>query len=119
MIEGVEILSQTNVYETALSIWPFFLFFGGGIVAGLIFSAIEWADCGFSSDVLIIFFYLTVIGFLLGIIGVALSGKPTDTVDYIEYKVTVSDNVNFTEFNNKYEILDQEGRIYTIREWEE
>ena len=32
------------------------------------------------------------------------------------YKVTISDEVNFVEFSNKYEIIDQDGLIYTIKE---
>lgn len=34
------------------------------------------------------------------------------------YKVTISDEVNFVEFNDKYEIIDQDGLIYTIKEKE-
>lgn len=34
------------------------------------------------------------------------------------YKVTISDEVNFVEFNNKYEIIDKDGLIYTIKEKE-
>ncbi len=33
-----------------------------------------------------------------------------------EYQVTVSDEVNFNEFYNRYEILEQNGLIYTIKE---
>ena len=32
------------------------------------------------------------------------------------YKVTISDEVNFNEFNSKYEIVTQKGLIYTIIE---
>lgn len=32
------------------------------------------------------------------------------------YEVTISDEVNFNEFNSKYEIVKQEGLIYTIIE---
>ena len=32
------------------------------------------------------------------------------------YKVTISDEVNLVEFLERYEILDTEGEIYTIRE---
>ena len=34
----------------------------------------------------------------------------------IEYKVAIDDSVSMNEFLAKYEILDQEGNIYTIRE---
>lgn len=32
------------------------------------------------------------------------------------YDVTISDEVKLTEFNEKYEIIEQKGKIYTIRE---
>ena len=36
-----------------------------------------------------------------------------------QYKVTISDEVSMNEFVAKYEILSQEGRIYTVRSLEE
>lgn len=36
--------------------------------------------------------------------------------DHTRYKVTISDEVKLVEFLDKYEILDTEGEIYTIRE---
>ena len=38
--------------------------------------------------------------------------KPTG--EY-KYKVTIDDTVSLNEFYEKYEIIDQEGKIYTIR----
>lgn len=35
------------------------------------------------------------------------------------YEVTVDDTVNFSDFMEKYDILNIEGKIYTIREKEE
>lgn len=34
------------------------------------------------------------------------------------YDVTIEDSVNFNEFNSKYEVVKQEGLIYTIYEKE-
>lgn len=31
-----------------------------------------------------------------------------------QYKVTISDNVSFKEFNEKYEVIKQEGDIFTV-----
>lgn len=39
-------------------------------------------------------------------------------IDYIEYKVAIDDSVSINEFLDKYEILDQEGKIYTVKERE-
>lgn len=33
-----------------------------------------------------------------------------------QYKVTILDDVSLNEFNERYEIIDQEGKIYTVRE---
>ena len=35
-----------------------------------------------------------------------------------QYKVTINDSVSMTEFLDKYEIIDQDGKIYTVRERE-
>lgn len=35
---------------------------------------------------------------------------------YPTYKVTISDEVSMNEFMNKYEILNQDGKIYTVKE---
>lgn len=39
--------------------------------------------------------------------------------DHTEYKVIIDDSVNFNEFNEKYEIVDTDGKIYTIKEKED
>lgn len=39
-----------------------------------------------------------------------------DTTEVTEYKVTIDDSVKYVEFTEKYEVIDQEGEIYTVRE---
>ena len=34
----------------------------------------------------------------------------------IHYQVTVDDSVSMNEFQNKYEIIEVEGKIYTVRD---
>ena len=59
---------------------------------------------------------------LVGIIGGLLIGGPTGfasgepTAYETQYKVTVSDEVPMNEFLARYEIIDQEGNIYTVRQ---
>lgn len=36
--------------------------------------------------------------------------------NHTEYEVTINDNVSFTEFMDRYEILERNGNIYTIKE---
>ena len=41
-----------------------------------------------------------------------------DSIKYIQYKVTIDETVSMVKFMDKYEIIDQEGKIYTVRERE-
>ena len=58
------------------------------------------------------------LGVFLGLIGMIIALTATEEiVDYeTQYKVTISDEVQLNEFNEKYEIIEQDGKIYTVRE---
>ena len=60
---------------------------------------------------------ITVVVMFVAIFSCAEGIYSMSTKEYT-YKVTISDKVNFVEFNNKYEIIDQDGLIYTIKEKE-
>ena len=62
-------------------------------------------------------FFITglIVGVLLGIIIGGITCIETDEVE-TSYKVTISDEVPLNEFLDKYEIIDQEGKIYTVKE---
>lgn len=54
-----------------------------------------------------------VISFLIG----SAAFQNDRPIEYeTQYKVTISDEVQMNEFFDKYEIIDQEGKIYTVRE---
>lgn len=61
----------------------------------------------------------TIAGFIIGLmiaaIIVCVTAKEVPTGKTI-YQVTISDSVNFKDFNEKYEIIEQDGKIYTIKE---
>lgn len=116
MIEGIEVLSQSEVATNiGMNWWVFGLFVAIFFVIGLVVAiidmcpiGIEWLGCIF------IGLLVAVIGCLFGgLIGRA-AGEPTEFET--QYKVTISDEVPMNEFLEKYEIVDQEGKIYTIRE---
>ena len=56
-----------------------------------------------------------IVGVLLAIPAGAICCTETDDVE-TSYKVTVSDEVSLNEFLDKYEIIDQDGKIYTVKE---
>lgn len=39
-----------------------------------------------------------------------------NNIESYKYQVVISDEVKFNEFNDKYEIIEQNGNIYTIQE---
>jgi len=102
-IKGIEVMSKSEIKEpteTAMVI---------GIVIGFILFCMVYClidDKQIGQIASGITFLLTFI------IAMVLSIHPTG--EY-EYKVTIDDTVSLNEFNEKYEITDQEGKIYTIR----
>lgn len=81
-----------------------------GFIIGTIISAvdseIEWM------------FFGTCIGIILGLLLGALASNTCSTPEVYEthYKVLISDEVSMNEFLEHYEIVDQEGKIYTVKE---
>ena len=65
------------------------------------------------------------VGLIIGLI-CALLGSPLLTAAFsrkevgkeYHYKVIIDDSVSMNEFLDKYEILDQEGKIYIVKERE-
>ena len=117
-MNGVEILSSIEVAIEHAFNWRVFWFIGIVILVGFIASGVaiyRERDCELN-----IVIYFCLIGIAIGgIFGCLLgedSGRPTKYAT--EYKVIISDEVSMNEFNKKYEIINQEGRIFTVREKE-
>ena len=73
----------------------------------------------YSNEIIqIIFGMNSICFFILFVVGIFCMGFIENPTGKYTYKVTISDEVNFVEFNNKYEIIDQDGLIYTIKEKE-
>ena len=117
MIEGIEILSQSEVALATNMNWTVFgIIFGLSIIGGVVFTywclepigIDEWIEC-----ILLVFMYV-IFGACLGTLIGYVTGEP---IKYeTQYKVLISDEVQMNEFLEKYEIVEQDGKIYTIRE---
>lgn len=59
------------------------------------------------------------VGLLVGAFLGAVGSTPIVEKTEVQYKVTLSDEVSLNDFLERYEILEQEGKIYTIVEKEE
>lgn len=112
---GVTILGS----EVVMMEHPLFLTFGATGVGLLIAALILGIIFKNSKQELGLKFMLT-FG-LLGVI-VAFGGMGWASInkveDYVKYDVLVSEDVNFQEFYDKYEILEAKGQVYTVKEIE-
>lgn len=118
-MSGVEILSQETIYETTFPWWLISIFAGVGLIIGIIINIIRYIDYKFFDPAGFVIISLCVtIGAWVGGLVTLMGEYETDTIDHIEYKVTIDDSVSMNEFLDKYEILDQEGKIYTVKEKE-
>lgn len=104
-MEGVTILS-TGTAILGIS-W------GAAIIIALIAFVITYAFNPLEDDFGWRIGFATFI-FILGFIALAILA--VDTTEVTEYKVTIDDSVKYVEFTEKYEVIDQEGEIYTVRE---
>ena len=108
-MEGVEILNKIEImghyYELLVL---------GLICIGLCLLFMWMADKFINHDILFgtLGIACIILAILLIIIGIF---KEIPTGKY-KYEVTISDEVNFNEFSDKYKILEQRGEIYIVKE---
>lgn len=100
IMNGVEILSTAGLTNIECTIF---------VIIGMITALV-----GF----IVLFVDQKPLGFLAVAFGIILIVSAVQYTPGKEYKVTVSDEVSFDDFMEKYEIVDQEGSIYTVRERE-
>ena len=106
---GVEILAIGEMGINECFNWPVAIF--GGLVVGIIASLLLGAAKNdFELSLCIAPFASLFAGAILGF------GFPTYQDTIPTYKVIISDEVSMNEFMNKYEILNQDGKIYTVKE---
>lgn len=111
MMEGIEILSVGSIGVNQVFNWDAAII--GGLFLGILFGI--WIGLTTDNVVcgLVAFLVVGVLfGFLLGV-------KVEEYADTVStYKVTISDEIKLNEFYEQYEILEQEGKIFTIKERE-
>lgn len=111
-MNGVEILSSETIYNTILPEWCGFIALMGMIAFCIcvgVFSNAGKIGLIISSCVLVM---ISIVVMTLSLV----SNK--NSISHIEHKVTIDDSVSMNEFLDKYEIIDQEGKIYTVKERE-
>ena len=117
-MNGVEILSSAQVAsEFAFNWMAFWITFGATLCFAILLGVVPVIKGECEWWLILICLFIGVIGgSMMGI----LFGSVCETPIAYEthYKVTIDDSVSMNEFLDKYEILDQEGKIYTVKERE-
>jgi len=120
-MDGVTILNTT--YEYGYLVWTdivcYILPFGS-ILAGLIIGIVNrknWASPNILES--------TLIGLIIGFAAVMLFavgceqfkiGQDYNDIKATYHQVTIDDTVNFNEFIEKYEIIEQDGSLFKVKE---
>lgn len=110
---GVEILNTTIHYKEVMPTWVLIV-----IIAIIVIPAMAMLiGSSVHSDLLFTIGGISLIlGFVLALIIGSTIRQTTNEIEYIEHEVLVDDSVSLTEFNEKYEIVSQKGKIYVVRE---
>lgn len=109
MIEGITVLAQETIAPSTGGIILAFIGAGIFLITGILLLILSIID----DTSLIALSALALIGAcVIGAIGFSeLSQEP-----YVKYKVLIDQDVSWSEVYENYEIIDQEGQIYTIKE---
>lgn len=114
---GVEILATERVAVAFGFDWGSFI--GCGILCGIVLALCFWGTSATYSLNLGGTIAVIIIGFLLGMgigVGVGFANNGAPTAYETHYKVLISDEVPLNEFLERYEIVDQDGKIFVVRE---
>lgn len=108
MIDGVTILSQTEImeapYNQVIVIASFIIIF-------IIFAIIEHA---LTNNISYLSLFLALL--LAVVIGLGYFKAFKEPTGRYEYKVTIDKSVSFVEFTEQYDIIDKDGLVYIIRD---
>ena len=117
MLKGVTILNSYDIiipewHDTIFSaiVFSFVAVSGIALIIYLLLDSKRIKDALTPSVIIVLF---TLFGIFVSIHG--FTHLPENKYQ-TRYEVTISDDVNFNEFNSKYEIVEQNGLIYTIIE---
>lgn len=112
---GVEILATSEIVSASEFNWITFWIATGIIVGAMTLIGILTSATSYdATDLFVCISFGVLFGPLFGLL--VGSGTSTPTEYKTHYKVIISDEVSMNDFLERYEIIDQEGKIYTVRE---
>ena len=120
MMQGIEILSQSEVGRGVAINWTPVIIITA-IAAVVVFISVIQLTVPLNFEDWLASIAITILCSFVVLLVTTLIVTVFSKPEYYEthYKVTISDEVSMNEFLEQYEIVDQEGKIYTIKEREE
>lgn len=115
MLEGIEVLSKTPITKNPEWLTTLIIIVAVICIVSFISTSIlvktDVNDC-----IIGISFYTCVISSVCTVVCLLLLIFVRVPTEKYRYKVTIDDSVSMNEFQEKYEIIRTEGKIYTIKE---
>ena len=114
MLEGIEVLSQSDIMQRPL--WANFAFYFcmGFIFIGLILMVVcVVVD---NTNYLTVSAGILIFGFVCVLILCFID--PEEPSGRYKYKVLINEDVSFTDLYDKYDVVGQEGLIWTLKDKE-
>lgn len=111
-MDGVTILSEMSV--RGMELWKVIVW-GIATIVYIVFmiwdNVDHWRYSSWTTRIISIICTLMVFAFISMFEVAFIYGYNTF---HAEYEVTIDDSVGFNEFNNRYEIISQDGDVYTV-----
>lgn len=112
-MDGVTILNTIELTNASLGV------FVALVITGLLFltlmSVVPETDSPKTNNLVIFLIASSAIAFIV-CIGIAAYQSENHKTGELQYEVTIDDSVSMTEFNKKYEIVEQRGDIFVVKE---
>lgn len=118
LMEGIEVLNQIEIMELPLWVNVVIIVLLIITLFSLVMSFVD-AIKDITNGHCWIFMVVTTVTYIALIIMSSMDKQLlTEPTGKYEYQVTIDDSVSMNEFYEKYEIVEVNGKIYTIREKE-
>ena len=118
-MDGVTILNTITENVSNTAVFVVLLIFSIVAIILSFIALIAVSDKFYEFNGFVIIYIITGITgisfFIVSIVGLNTPPQEPQTL----YEVTISDEVSFTEFTSKYEIIEQRGEIYVVKERKE
>ena len=110
-MQGVKIINTIHEYKTLIPDSWYVGFTALGVIACIIGLLAGWHDTIYT--IMTFLATIALVGMAVCIIGSCIK---TDEIISTKYQVTISDEVSMDEFYKHYEVIERDGKIFTVRE---